>query len=159
MGGCFCVQITLVIVRLLGHTGLKFMLDHLKSHYKNMGKYGVVGIVNTVVDFAVYTFLIEVFDVYFVFAHIGGFFVAVINSFFLNAIWTFKSLKRDQIVMQIMRFVLIALIGLGLSIITINLAENIIGNVYIAKVMASGVTFLWNYTGASLFVFTNKKND
>ncbi len=135
------------------------MIDVIKSHYKNIGKFGVVGILNTALDFLVYYILNHFFGFYFIFAHVCSFFVAATNSFFLNALWTFKNLKRDQIFKQIFRFILIAVVGLGISTVAITVAEQVVENIYIAKVFATGATFLWNYTGSFLFVFRRKNTE
>ena len=128
------------------------MLDILKSHYKSLGKFTIVGIVNTAIDFSVFYILHDIYDVYFVAAHVCAFFIAVVNSFIFNALWTFKNLKRDQLVRQVFVFVVIGLIGLGLSTCSIYVASMYIG-IYPAKILATLVSFVWNYTGSWLFVF------
>ncbi len=128
------------------------MRDILKSHYKSFSKFTVVGAINTVIDFGVFFILHDVFAVMFVVAHILAFFVALANSFYFNAIWTFKNLKKDQLIRQISSFVLIGLIGLLLSTLTIYVANQFMW-VYWAKILAMGVSFVWNYVGSWLFVF------
>ncbi len=135
------------------------MIDVIKSHYKSVGKFGVVGIANTALDFLVYYILNHFFGFYFILAHVCSFFVAATNSFFLNALWTFKNLKRDQIFKQISRFLVIAIVGLGISTLTITFAEQIVENIYIAKVFATGATFAWNYVGSFLFVFRGNDSE
>lgn len=129
------------------------MIDIIKSHYKNIGKFGVVGIINTIIDFLVYFVLTHFLGFYFIAAHVCSFFIAAINSFFWNAIWTFGNLKRDQIFKQVFRFILIAVAGLAISTATITFAEQVVDNIYFAKIIATVVTFAWNYTGSFLFVF------
>ena len=128
------------------------MLDVLQSHYKNLSKFTIVGIVNTLIDFSVFYILHDICDVYFVVAHVCAFFIALVNSFIFNALWTFKNLKKDQLFKQILSFVMIGLIGLGLSTCSIYVAGAYIG-IYPAKVLAMLVSFAWNYTGSWLFVF------
>lgn len=128
------------------------MRDILKSHYKSFSKFTVVGVVNTVIDFAVFFILHDLFGVMFVIAHISAFFVALANSFYFNAIWTFKNLKKDQLVRQVSYFVLIGVIGLLLSTLTIFIANHFMW-VYFAKILAMGVSLVWNYIGSWLFVF------
>ncbi len=128
------------------------MRDILKSHYKSFSKFTVVGAINTVIDFGIFFILHDIFAVMFVVAHISAFFVALANSFYFNAIWTFKNLKKDQLIRQITSFVIIGLIGLLLSTLTIYFANQFMW-VYFAKVLAMGVSFVWNYVGSWLFVF------
>ncbi len=128
------------------------MRDIVRSHYKSFSKFSVVGAFNTVIDFSVFFILNDIVGIGFIFAHICAFFVALANSFVFNALWTFKNLKRDQLVKQISAFIVIGLIGLMLSTLTIYIA-GLYTNVYIAKVLAMFVSFSWNYIGSWLFVF------
>tara|TARA_R110001592_G_scaffold16881_18_gene71787 strand:- start:5211 stop:5615 length:405 start_codon:yes stop_codon:yes gene_type:complete len=128
------------------------MRDIVKSHYKSFSKFTVVGVVNTLIDFTVFFILHNMFGVMFIIAHVAAFFVALTNSFYFNAIWTFKNLKRDQLVKQILSFVAIGVIGLVLSTATIFIANQFMW-VYFAKLVAMVVSFLWNYIGSWLFVF------
>ena len=141
------------------------MLDVLKSHYKNhqkqLSKFTIVGLVNTVIDFALFSVFYNFFGVYYTIAHICAFFVAWVNSFIFNALWTFKNLKRDQLVKQVLSFFIVGIIGLVLSTLTIQFVgsgvslylENQDVAIYGAKILAMFVSFAWNYLGSALFVF------
>ncbi|WP_077302509.1 GtrA family protein [Virgibacillus pantothenticus] len=50
----------------------------------------IIGVVNTINYYAVYLLLHLVFDVYYLAAHITGFMVSLVGSFFLNTYFTFK---------------------------------------------------------------------
>ena len=130
----------------------EFMREVLKSHYKSFSKFTVVGAINTIIDFSIFYILHDLLDVPLVYAHISAFFIALANSFYFNAIWTFQNLKRDELVKQILSFTLIGLIGLVLSTITIYIASHYVW-VYYAKIFAMAVSFIWNYIGSWLFVF------
>ncbi|API93036.1 GtrA family protein [Virgibacillus pantothenticus] len=53
-------------------------------------KFIIIGVVNTINYYAVYLLLHLVFDVYYLAAHITGFMVSLVGSFFLNTYFTFK---------------------------------------------------------------------
>ncbi|MGH1404491.1 MAG: GtrA family protein [Alphaproteobacteria bacterium] len=128
------------------------MRDIVRSHYKSFSKFSVVGALNTIIDFSIFFVLNDIVGIGFVGAHICAFFVALANSFIINALWTFKNLKRDQLIKQISSFVVIGLIGLILSTLTIYIVGSYT-NVYLAKILAMFVSFSWNYVGSWLFVF------
>ncbi len=134
------------------------MINILKSHYKNFSKFAVVGASNTVIDLTVFYILYQHFEIYFVFAHISAFLVAVINSFVFNALWTFKSLKRGQILRQVISFILVAVVGLCVSSIAIYIASFYV-HIYIAKIFAIMAAMSWNYMGSWLFVFKKRSVD
>ncbi len=54
-------------------------------------KYGVVGILNTLVTLIIIFILTKVFHVYYIWANIAGYATGVIHSFIWNKIWVFKS--------------------------------------------------------------------
>ena len=117
-----------------------------------MGKFAIVGASNTIIDFAVFYLLHSVFDVYFVIAHISGFLIAVINSFYFNATWTFQSLDKRHWHKQAVSYAIVGVIGLGLSTLTICIGDHFL-HVYLAKVLATFVSFSWNYIASKFFVF------
>lgn len=134
------------------------MLDILKSHYKSIGKFTLVGASNTVIDFVVFYILYDILGVYFLIAHVSGFLVAVCNSFYFNATWTFKKLNKKRWYKQAVFYVIVNVIGMGLSTLTIYMANFFVW-VYLAKISASCVSFLWNYCASSLFVFKGGAKD
>ncbi|MCK5384348.1 MAG: GtrA family protein [Alphaproteobacteria bacterium] len=133
------------------------MRDVLKSHYKSIGKFTLVGVSNTAIDFLVFILLYEVFGIYYLVAHVCGFMVALCNSFYFNATWTFKRLDKEQWHKQAATYALVNAMGMVLSTLTIFVANFFVW-VYAAKVLASLVSFVWNYCASSFFVF-NKKSD
>lgn len=60
-------------------------------------KFGIVGVANTLLTFAVYTLLLKVFGVWYLAASAIGFVVGTINSFLLNRRWTFRGHVADAL--------------------------------------------------------------
>jgi len=60
-------------------------------------KFGIVGISNTLLTFAVYTLLLKVFGVWYLAASAIGFTVGAINGFLLNRRWTFREHVGDAL--------------------------------------------------------------
>jgi putative flippase GtrA len=60
-------------------------------------KFGIVGISNTLLFFAVYTLLLEVFGVWYIAASAIGFVVGAVNGFLLNRAWTFSGHVGDAL--------------------------------------------------------------
>ncbi|NBJ70719.1 GtrA family protein [Clostridium sp. 1xD42-85] len=50
----------------------------------------IIGVINTINYYAIYLLLHLVFDVHYLAAHITGFMVSLVGSFFLNTYFTFK---------------------------------------------------------------------
>src|SRR2546426_4921901 len=60
-------------------------------------KFGIVGISNTLLTFAVYTLLLKVFGVWYLAASAIGFGAGTVNSFLLNRRWTFRGHVGDAL--------------------------------------------------------------
>jgi putative flippase GtrA len=58
-------------------------------------KFGIVGVSNTLLSFAVYTVLLKVFGVWYIAASGIGFGVGATNGFLLNRRWTFREHAGD----------------------------------------------------------------
>jgi putative flippase GtrA len=60
-------------------------------------KFGIVGVSNTLLTFAVYTVLLKVFGVWYLAASAIGFAVGATNGFLLNRRWTFREHVGDAL--------------------------------------------------------------
>lgn len=60
-------------------------------------KFGIVGVSNTLISFAVYTLLLKVFGVWYVAASGIGFSVGAVNGFLWNRAWTFRGHVGDAL--------------------------------------------------------------
>src|ERR1700704_4992681 len=60
-------------------------------------KFGIVGVSNTLLAFAIYTVLLKVFGVWYLAASAIGFVVGAINGFLLNRRWTFAGHVGDSL--------------------------------------------------------------
>ena len=77
-------------------------------------KFGIVGISNTLLTFAVYTLLLEVFGVWYIAASAIGFVVGATNGFLLNRRWTFADHVGDSLTP--VRWGVVQTAGLGLNV-------------------------------------------
>jgi putative flippase GtrA len=60
-------------------------------------KFGIVGVSNTVLAFAIYTVLLKVFGVWYLAASAIGFVLGAVNGFLLNRRWTFAGHVGDSL--------------------------------------------------------------
>lgn len=117
-------------------------------------KFCVVGLLGLGIDFGI-TFLSKEkakWNKYL--ANSLGFICAASSNFFLNKVWTFEDTNPEQFV-QYGKFILIALIGLGINNLIIYLLINKREvKFYWAKLFAIGVVVLWNFIANYYFTFT-----
>lgn len=116
-------------------------------------KFCVVGVSGTAIDFGLTYIFKEKLKMRELIANAIGFLIAATSNYFLNRIWTFQSQESD-IVNQYFRFMIIALIGLGInSLILWIVREKFNKGFWFAKVIATGITLLWNFLGSKAFTF------
>jgi putative flippase GtrA len=133
-------------------------LELAKKHAEKI-KYIIVGLANTAIDFGI-LFLLVHFGVDKIIANYISTSIALIFSFFVNRSFTFKS-TSDNKKKQFLLFIVVTLFGLWvLQPIVITLVSHIISSLFssalvlfIAKVIATGVSLVWNYIFYSRIVF------
>jgi putative flippase GtrA len=64
---------------------------------KQFAKFGVVGVSNTLLSFAVYTILVKVFGLWYIAASGIGFAIGAVNGFLWNRAWTFRGHVGDAL--------------------------------------------------------------
>lgn len=117
-------------------------------------RFGVVGAVNTLIDFAVLNGLVLLFNRPVGIALLGcnaaGFVCANLNSYFANRSWTFPN-QSSASLGQFSAFLSIAFIGL---LINSALLWTLTGgsptslwHLNLAKAAASAVSMVWNFSG------------
>ncbi len=156
-----------------------------KRSFIQLIKFALVGVMNTLVDFLVYTVLVLLFGVSDSNVFIIGLFTliayacGVFNSFLLNSRWTFRSEYRKSAREKLM-FVVVNLVSWLVSYVLTyvfttmvyqnsTLALDIAGLVgytseaqldkivsILAKLTATPIVILVNFLGSKLFVFTGK---
>lgn len=144
-------------------------LRKLIKQYEDFLKFGIVGVMNTLVDFAVYT-LLYLLGVPYRIAQCFSYAAGTLNSYILNKKWTFASDRTDKAeeaavapiagigrridMAQALRFLIVNLVSLGVSLVLLGfLKERLDMNAIIAKVLVTVVTTLLNFAGSKLWVF------
>lgn len=134
---------------------------------KQFLKFGIVGGINTAIDFAVIKGLLMLTGITqgFELAVLNAisFSVAVVNSYFMNKHWTFGDKTRTaNESFKFSQFFIVSLIGLGInSGIVAGFATFIQPKfgisaqnwVLVGKLLATGASLVWNFIGYKLFVF------
>lgn len=115
-------------------------------------KFGLVGFSGLAIDFAITYLLKDSLHVNRYLANTAGFCAAVSNNYLLNRSWTFKNDDKN-LLKQFVKFVLIALVGLGLNTLFILGLSQLHIPFYLAKFMAIVVVFFWNFAANAAITF------
>lgn len=120
------------------------------------GRFALVGVVNTLVDYLLFTGLVYLAGFGVVPANIIAGMSAILVSFLLNRTWTFpESRHHGAAHLQFLKHLVTTGSGLLLATVTVWLAEMVL-EPYLAKLPAIFVTFVWNYTLSRLWVFAKR---
>lgn len=116
-------------------------------------KFGVVGFSGVVVDFGITYLCKEYLKAQKYLANAIGFTFAATSNYYLNRIWTFQS-HDPNIAMEYTRFLIVSLMGLGVSTFVIWLLNGKFKmNFYVAKLFAIGMVTVWNFFVNILYTF------
>lgn len=115
-------------------------------------KFGAVGVVNTILDFAIFITLVRYFEWNLLLANAVSYIVAVTNSYVLNLLWTFtKSQGAKFGAHSYLRFVTVNTVGFLIGSVVIWQLHDILTPEF-AKLISIIITLAWNYFATKRFV-------
>ena len=136
----------------------------LKKHGTKI-RFALVGGINTLIDFGLLFAFSSLWGIPRGFSNILSTSVAFIFSFFANKRYTFKSTEKDNIVREMILFTVVTLFGLWIiqSLIIHSLTPFIASfglsdelSLFVAKLVATAASLIWNYILYSKVVFKSK---
>ena len=97
----------------------------IKAIHLEFGKFVIVGILNTTINYGVFVLLLLALNLVYFVAGAIGFLSGAISGYFLNRLWTFKS--KIPIARGFLKYLFIQLFCLGAHIITQISVTKILG--------------------------------
>lgn len=132
------------------------MMKQIKHIFPQFFKFGVVGLINTVIFYAVYSILVSI-GLHYISASIIAFFLSVLCSFFLNNKFVFKNetdCKRNILLSLIKCYLSYAFTGLIIyNILLFSLIDILLLSKYIAPVLILPITVPLNFIFNKLWAF------
>ncbi len=139
----------LVGYRILVKIGLRIQVSSLQLFLR----YCVVGVIATVVDYALLYGLTEFYGLWYLFSATISFIAAATVSYYLNRIWTFNN-NDSRIARQVGIFLVISGVGIIINNTILVVGVEVIGMWYmLAKVFSTAVTLIWNFIGHKYITF------
>lgn len=118
-------------------------------------KFCLVGLMNTGVDFSVFT-LLTFWSVPIFAAQTVSYSAGVLNSFLMNRTWTFKQISHSK--GQFIRFLILNLVTLAITYeLLIEFHDRCSWPLLLSKLAATGLSLIINFAGSRLWVFSNVK--
>lgn len=132
-----------------------------KNEIIRIVKFGMTGVLNTLVDFVVSALFFNLIGLPEVIANLFGFCCGMLCSYTINRTWTFKS-KSGFFSPEMIKFIVVNLIGLLINLGLMSLSVNVIfansainENIvfYGSKIVITCVVMIVNFIGNRLWVF------
>ncbi|NLE73770.1 MAG: GtrA family protein [Actinobacteria bacterium] len=125
-------------------------------------RFGLVGGLNTLVDYGLFNLLVVVFHMNPVAANPISVSAGIVNSFLWNKHWTFAGGGWHRWYRQAVLFVVVSVIGLLINTGGLWLLNHLTGAdsvlaLNLQKLGASIVSLTWNFVGYRFFVFSRKR--
>lgn len=116
-------------------------------------KFGIVGFSGVFIDFGITYLCKEWLKIPKYVANACGFLVAATTNYFLNRFWTFYSTNPNML-REFSEFFIISIIGLLINTgVLFICVKKFKFNFYFAKLVAIGVTTIWNFFANYLYTF------
>lgn len=117
-------------------------------------RYFVVGVITFVINFSIYYSLINFAHIQYLVSESVGFFISIMINYMLCRKWVFDKDQIKNTLIEINVFLLISLVGLGLTDTFLFIFKEMFHMNYIwAMVVASIIVMFWNFTGRRLLFY------
>ncbi len=132
-------------------TRVTTLVANNRTEFKRFAKFGVVGIIGSVVDFSILNLCIQIFGMPKWLANTFSFTAAVISNFTWNRLWTFPESRTKPLLPQMGQFFVVNLGGYVINqVIFLSLDHYVFASwgtwgYNVSKAIAIGVVLFWNF--------------
>ena len=139
---------------------LSFFGEAASFLHRPIFKYFFVALMALVVDFSVMFFLARVIETRPIYAIAAGFLSGAVINYLLSVLWVFNDRKyRNSKRFEFFLFLAIGFIGLGITELVCHVFFKVLQQpLELAKSIAAGTTFFFNYCTRKLILFTKSEN-
>ena len=127
----------------------------LYGKLKHISRFSLVGVVNTLIDFLLFTFCHGFIGLNYIASQIIGYSFGIANSFVLNKRWTFSATNSNKKTgHELFQFIAVNLFSLFITLLMMSfLVNNLNINVYISKILVTFIAQITNFLAYKLWVF------
>ncbi len=120
---------------------------------RQIWRFGIVGGICTIVDFAILTVLHEFFDLHYLIANGFSFAVSVVFNYVLSMRYVFQGKEDSNKTNEFIIFVILSAVGLGLNQLIMWGTVDGLGIYYVAaKVIATAIVMIYNFVTRKLLL-------
>ena len=117
-------------------------------------RFGVVGVLAFVIDYGLLFFCTEALGINYLISSAIAFSVAVVFNYILSTLWVFDTSRNVQDKRaQFTVFIILSVIGLGLTELLMWFGTDILGIYYlITKICATGIVMIYNFVSRKILL-------
>lgn len=116
-------------------------------------KFGIVGVISTIIDFGLLYIFNELMDIHYLVAAAASFFISLIFNYLCSMKYVFKGKKDANKAKEFVVFLVLSVIGLGINELLLWILHGQFGmTVMLAKLFATAVVMVWNFVTRKIFV-------
>ena len=120
---------------------------------QQIARFGVVGVIAFVIDYAVLLLLTEVVGIHYLVSAAAAFLVSVVFNYILSIAFVFDTDKNRSKSAQFTLFALMSAGGLGINQVMMWLLSDGLGVPYqLSKIVATGVVMVYNFVTRKCFL-------
>lgn len=130
-------------------------MDFLESGINKFIKFGLVGVLNTLINWIIFA-LLNFVGVYYIVANVIAYAIATANSYIWNSKWVFKYNGEDK-KETTAKFIILNLIGLALNTAILYFLVDILSfNKLVGLVITTAIVMVINYIVNKIWVFKER---
>ena len=119
---------------------------------RNFILYAFIGATGVIIDFLIFTVLVEVIGLYYVISNVISVSVGLVNNYILNRRFNFK--VYDKPVYRFFSFYLIGFVGIAISTLLIHIfTEILVIPILISKIISVAIVVILQYIANKLITF------
>lgn len=126
--------------------------EKVKHLFDQILKFGIVGVIAFFIDYSLLYILTEFMSIHYMISSIISFTVSLIFNYIASIYWVFD-VKQKQTFKEILVFVILSVIGLGINQLVMYLMTDV-GNTYymLSKLVATAIVMVWNFVTRKIFI-------
>ena len=116
-------------------------------------KFGIVGVIATIIDWAVFFLANDILGIYYIISAILSFTISVIYNYIASVKWVFEINKYKDPKKNFILFIVLSVVGLILTLIIMKIGVDILSiNAMLMKIISTAIVMVFNFVTRKIFL-------